>query len=78
VLETLEGAVQGRGYGKHRYKGPKPPFKLIHRYIFTVYVLDCRIDLSCRSKKADLLERIEGHIIQKGSLSGKFQSRREE
>jgi hypothetical protein len=75
VVESLAGAMQGRAYGKHRYKGPKPPFRTIHTYVFTVYVLDCKLDLSPKSRKGDLLQKMTGHILQKGTLWGKFQSR---
>lgn len=77
LVESLEGAMQGIGYGRHRYKGPKPPFKAIHTYVLTVYILDCKCELSFKSKKSDLLEKIEGHILQQETLSGKFQSNRE-
>jgi hypothetical protein len=75
TLENLGGAVQGRAYGKHRYKGPKPPFKTVHTYVFTVFVLDCKIELPPACRKADLMEKMKGHILQKGTLSGKYQSR---
>jgi hypothetical protein len=76
VIADLGGAIQGRAYGKNRYKGPKPPFKAVHTYIFTVFILDCKCDLSPNSKKVDLLEKMKGHILQKSTLSGKFQSHR--
>jgi len=71
-VETLDGAVQGRGYGKNRYRGPKPPFNWSHRYQYNVYVLDCMIDLSNSAKKKDLLKAMQGHILQQGYLIGKF------
>lgn len=77
VVENLGGAIQGMSYGRNRYKGPKPPFKAIHTYMFTVYILDCKCDLSPKSKKADLMKQINGHILQQATLSGKFQSHRE-
>lgn len=76
IIEDLGGAIQGRAYGRHRYKGPKPPFRTVHRYVFTVFILDCRCDLSPDSKKADFLKQMKGHILQKRMLSGKFQSHR--
>lgn len=74
----LQDACQGIAYGRHCYKGPKPPFKSIHTYTFTVYVLDCKLSLSPNSRKPDLLCSMEGHILQKATLSGKFQSHRKE
>lgn len=78
VLTTPFIANQGKAYGKHCYKGPKPPFKTIHQYVYTVYVLDCTVELSKDSMKDRVLIEIEGHILQKGSLMGKFQRRRKE
>lgn len=77
TVESLGGAIQGMAYGKNRYRGPKPPFKSIHVYVFAVYILDCKCDLFPESRKKDLLAKIDGHILQKATLSGKFQSRRE-
>ncbi len=67
VVKSLGGAIQGIAYGRNKYKGPKPPFKWIHNYVFTIYILDCKLDLSPKSKKKDLLD---GHILQKATLSG--------
>jgi phosphatidylethanolamine-binding protein (PEBP) family uncharacterized protein len=73
---SLDGAVQGIGYGKHRYRGPKPPFfsKAAHRYQFHVFVLDCMLEIDNNSKKKDLLESMKGHILQYGLLLGKFRN----
>lgn len=71
-VKTLGNAVQGRGYGKNRYQGPKPPFNWSHRYRFSVYVLDSLIDLPSSSKKRDLLKAMQGHILQQGELIGRY------
>lgn len=78
IVLDLHNAIQGIAYGRHRYKGPKPPFKSIHTYTFTVYILDCRLTMPPQSRKSDLLGCMEGHILQKSSISGKFQSHRKE
>ena len=75
-VSELNGAIQGRGYGKNRYRGPKPPFNWLHLYQFNVYVLDCLLDLSPRARKRDLISAMHGHILQEGALTGYFQSRR--
>ncbi|HKL79374.1 MAG TPA: YbhB/YbcL family Raf kinase inhibitor-like protein [Mobilitalea sp.] len=71
VVNSLNGAVQGKGYGRHCYKGPNPPFGT-HRYQFHVFVLDCKLELSSYSGKKDLMKSMEGHILQYGSITGKF------
>jgi len=75
-VDSLGGSKQGIGYGRNRYKGPKPPLKSIHKYVFTIYILDCEVDLNANSKKRDFLNKIEGHILQQATISGKFQSNR--
>lgn len=68
------GAVQGVAYGLHRYAGPKPPKGKTHTYRFTVYALDCALDLPGGSRKKAFLRAMEGHILQSGSVSGEFES----
>lgn len=72
TVEVLSGAIQGRGYGKNRYRGPKPPFNQSHKYHFNVYVLDSALNLSSSSKKRDLVQAMHGHIIQQATLIGHY------
>ena len=70
---VLDGAVQGVAYGLHRYAGPKPPKGRTHTYCFTVYTLDCALDLPSGARKKTFLRAAEGHILQSGSISGEFE-----
>ena len=45
VSETPFHIEQGIGYGKHAYRGPKPPFNGRHRYRFRVFALDAVLKL---------------------------------
>lgn len=72
-VAELGGACQGIGYGFHRYAGPKPPKGKTHTYRFTVYALDCELKLSVHSLKRAFLKKANGHIIQKGNLTVKFE-----
>lgn len=71
----LDGARQGMAYGRHCYRGPKPPLAARHRYTYTVYVLDGALDLPPTARKRDLLAAMEGHVLQLAVLTGYFQSR---
>lgn len=71
TVEELGGAKQGVGYGRHRYRGPKPPFGS-HRYRFHVFVLDDMLELDSSAGKAELLAAMEGHILQYGSVTGVY------
>lgn len=66
------GAVSGtNSAGKVGYVGPCPPSGT-HRYIFTEYALDTKLDLGSSAKKEDLLKAMEGHVIGQGELTGKY------
>lgn len=73
-VPSLGNARQGVAYGVHCYRGPKQPVfvRNMHRYLFQFYVLDCDIELDERAKKKDLLAAMEGHILQRGSMTGKY------
>ena len=68
TVAVLGNALQGEGYGLHRYAGPKPPKEKTHTYRFTIYALDCKIDISANSMKRNFLKKAGKHIIQKGSI----------
>lgn len=70
---NLGNAVQGIGYGVHRYAGSKPPKGKTHKYCFTVYALDCTLNLKPFSTKRKVLNASSGHIIQKGEICGYFE-----
>lgn len=70
---NLGNAVQGIGYGLHRYAGPKPPKGKTHKYRFTVYALDCSLDITPFSVKRKVLDAANTHIIQKGEICGYFE-----
>lgn len=70
---VLGGAVQGIGYGFHRYAGPKPPRGTSHQYRFTVYALDGRLPLGAFSTKRKVLRTARGHILQRGETCGYFE-----
>ena len=70
---NLGNAVQGIGYGFHRYAGSKPPKGKTHKYRFTLYVLDCSLDVKPVSTKRKVLNAASDHIIQKGEICGYFE-----
>ena len=74
VVKELGNAVQGRGYGKNRYRGPKQPVfvRNTHRYVFRFYALDCLLPLDGTAGKKELLKAMEGHVLQKGELCERY------
>ena len=65
-------AVEGMtDFGVVGYGGPAPPDKR-HTYIFKLYALDSKLNLPASSTKAELLEAMEGHIIEQVTLTGTY------
>ncbi|MBS1271579.1 MAG: hypothetical protein MAGBODY4_00711 [Candidatus Marinimicrobia bacterium] len=70
---TLEnGAIQGiTDFGSHGYGGPCPPGGT-HRYFFKIYALDTTLNLDSNTRKSDVVKAMDGHILAKGELVGKY------
>lgn len=73
TVSSLHDAIQGIGYGFHRYAGPKPPKGKSHKYCFTIYALDCKLNLNPFSTKRKVLAKACGHVIQQGKVYGYFE-----
>ena len=73
MVSSLDGAVQGIGYGKNKYAGPNPPKGSHHIYKFDIYVLDSKLNISYMSRKQQFMSAIKSHVIQHGSINGVFE-----
>ncbi|HLP89222.1 MAG TPA: YbhB/YbcL family Raf kinase inhibitor-like protein [Nostocaceae cyanobacterium] len=70
------GGVQGKNdFNKLGYGGPCPPSGT-HRYIFQIYALDKKLNLPPGASKAQLIAAMDGHILAKGELIGRYQRQR--
>ncbi len=68
-----DGSRQGNtSYGEAGYGGPCPPPGKPHRYYFKVYALDTKLDLPAGAIKADVEKAMNGHILAKGEIMGKY------
>ncbi len=53
--------------------GPCPPVGHgVHHYHFKIYALDTTLDLPQNTTKEDLLEAMEGHIIEETEVVGLY------
>lgn len=67
-----EDALLGRtDFGNKSYGGPCPPSGT-HRYFFKLYALDSMLDLESGASKQDVLDAMNGRIIEKAELIGIF------
>jgi Raf kinase inhibitor-like YbhB/YbcL family protein len=63
--KTLSGTVGYMGPGA-REDGP------YHHYVFELYALDVTVALGPDASRADLLKAMNGHILRKGVLAGRY------
>jgi Raf kinase inhibitor-like YbhB/YbcL family protein len=73
-MQLPGGAVQGRNYsGKVGYIGmgaPAPgPY---HHYTFELFALDTKLSLGPSATEAEVLTAMDGHVLAKGVLVGRF------
>jgi len=66
------GIMQGiTDFRRTGYGGPCPP-EGTHRYFFKIYALDVMLKIKPGLTKNELLLAMQGHIIAKGRLMGKY------
>ena len=68
---SIEGVTD---FGRAGWGGPCPPSGS-HRYFFKLFALDTELTLDQSAKKADILNAIKGHIIDKAELMGTYSRR---
>jgi Raf kinase inhibitor-like YbhB/YbcL family protein len=71
---SLDGIQQGKNVrGVNGYQPPCPPVgSRPHHYVFELYALDTKVDLSAGSSRTDLLKIMDGHVLGKASVVGIF------
>lgn len=72
--QPSDGAVQIKnGGGVIGYRGPgagaQGPY---HHYTFELFALDTKLDLGPDATRADVMKAMDGHILGKGVLTGRF------
>jgi len=74
TAEFPNGTLQGENdFGKTGYGGPCPPPGKAHRYRFSLYALDEKLDLAAGSSKNQVLNATVGHILSQCQLTGTYQ-----
>jgi Raf kinase inhibitor-like YbhB/YbcL family protein len=68
-----DGAVQAKhSRGAVGYMPPGAPPGPYHHYIFELYGLDTKLDVGPDATRADVLKAMDGHVVAKASLTGRF------
>jgi len=74
TAQMPDGSIQAKNLrGRVGYMGPgAPPAGPDHHYTFELYALDIKLDLGPDATRADVLKAMDGHILGKGVLVGRF------
>lgn len=65
------GMTTARSIG---YAGPCPPDRM-HRYYFRLYALDVALTIPSTVSKRELLQAMEGHILDHAQLMGRYEKK---
>jgi len=69
---TIPGSTHGTNdAGKTGYTGPCPPSGT-HNYIFTLYSLDAKLNLTRAAKYEEFQRSIQNHVIEQSQLIGLY------
>jgi len=67
------GGVHGRNdSGGIGYASPCPPSGPAHRYYFRIYALDQKLNLAPGANRQQILDQMDGHILDRGELLGQY------
>lgn len=71
---TPDGMQQGKNISGVNGFHPlcPPPGSVPHHYVYEIYALDTRLDLTAGSSRSDLLKAMDGHVIGKAAYVGLF------
>lgn len=76
IAEGQSAGVRGlNSAGGYTYTGPCPPPEYEpseHRYFFRLYALDAMLPLSEGATKQEVLDAMEGHVIESAELVGRY------
>ncbi len=67
------GGMQGKNdFDQLGFGGPCPPHNGTHRYFFKLFALDQPLDLEPGASKADVMAKIEDHVLESAELMGRY------
>ena len=75
MIDGKNGIHGKNSSGKNAYTGPCPPDKR-HRYVYTVFALDCLLELKEGATKDEVIAAMKGHVIAQAELMGTYERKK--
>jgi Raf kinase inhibitor-like YbhB/YbcL family protein len=72
VAQLPDGTVQPKNRNSYGFAGPGAPPGPYHHYTIEIYALDTKLALSADATRADVMKAMDGHVLAKGELVGRF------
>jgi hypothetical protein len=69
---SSQGVEGENGFRKVGYGGPMPPAGVTHRYVFTLYALDEKLEMPPGYSKNQLKAAMKGHMLGEATLVGRY------
>jgi Raf kinase inhibitor-like YbhB/YbcL family protein len=71
--ELPDGSRQGRNdFEETGWGGPCPHWKSEHRYVFSLFALDTKLNLPTGATRTQVGDALKGHILASGELTGRY------
>ena len=67
-----DGTVQPRNRTAYGFQGPGAPAPIYHHYVFELWALDAKLPLDANATREQVMAAMDGHVLDKGVLMGKF------
>ena len=73
TAQLPDGTIQAKGIRQVGYMGPgNAAINPYHHYTFELYALDSKLTLGQEATRPEVLKAMEGHIVGKAVLGGRF------
>jgi Raf kinase inhibitor-like YbhB/YbcL family protein len=71
--QLANGSRQGKtDFGKIGYGGPCPPPGRPHRYVFSLYALNTKIDVPSGAPRSHVESALQGHVLARSELTARY------
>ncbi len=67
-----DGTIQPRNRTSNGYSGPGAPAPIYHHYVFSIWALDSKLNLTETATRDDVMRAMDGHVLDKAHMVARF------